>query len=368
MVPVTFVDKEDKNTSDVSRLLTDPGRARVASAVAKLVDDKNVELLDYSRRLIGILSERSSQFESSLSSLRAIADKTKDNLLLSNIDLAEKKFEELRQSEERARKQADEERKAKEAAQERAREAERLVSTYTEQLDEEKKRNLFLSSITSLETDTIINLHHQVTIYSVDIQQQIENFLVKVAGSEVVSVSDVVDAFERIALLNRKVMGISKFATKANFRLESEKIEADLGEYIEQYINDVAKDFLSGPIGISVVNDGKGFLQRFKPIDISVVVDNLISNARRARASRISFEISHPTRSSIHITVTDNGRGFLAGIQDLNRVFEKGFTKTDGSGLGLYHVMHVLGEMNGTIEASRQPDNRGATFVIRIAK
>lgn len=368
VVPVTFVDKEDKNTSDVSRLLTDPGRARVASAVAKLVDDKNVELLDYSRRLIGILSERSSQFESSLSSLRAIADKTKDNLLLSNIDLAEKKFEELRQSEERARKQADEERKAKEAAQERAREAERLVSTYTEQLDEEKKRNLFLSSITSLETDTIINLHHQVTIYSVDIQQQIENFLVKVAGSEVVSVSDVVDAFERIALLNRKVMGISKFATKANFRLESEKIEADLGEYIEQYINDVAKDFLSGPIGISVVNDGKGFLQRFKPIDISVVVDNLISNARRARASRISFEISHPTRSSIHITVTDNGRGFLAGIQDLNRVFEKGFTKTDGSGLGLYHVMHVLGEMNGTIEASRQPDNRGATFVIRIAK
>ena len=26
IVPVTFVDKEDRNTSDVSRLLTDPGR------------------------------------------------------------------------------------------------------------------------------------------------------------------------------------------------------------------------------------------------------------------------------------------------------------------------------------------------------
>jgi signal transduction histidine kinase len=368
VVPVTFVDKEDKNTSDVSRLLTDPGRARVASAVAKLVDDKNVELLDYSRKLIGILSERSSQFEASLSSLRAIADKTKDNSLLDSINVAEKKFEELRQSEERARKQADEERKAKEAAQTRAREAERLVSAYTEQLDEEKKRNLFLSSITSLEADTIINLHHQVTIYSVDIQQQIENFLVKVAGSEVVPVSEVVDALERIALLNRKVMGISKFATKANFRLESEKIEADLGEYIEQYINGVAKDFLSGPISISVVNDGKGFLQRFKPIDISVVVDNLVSNARRARASRVSFEISHPSRNSVHILVTDNGRGFLNSIEDLSRIFEKGYTKTDGSGLGLYHVMHVLGEMNGTIEASRSPDTRGATFLIRIAK
>ena len=368
VVPVTFVDKEDKNTSDVSRLLTDPGRARVASAVAKLVDDKNVELLDYSRRLIGILSERSSQFEASLSSLRAIAEKTQDNTLLSNISVAEKKFEELRASEERARKQADEERRAKEAAQDRAVKAETLLSDYSERLIEEKKRNLFLSSITSLETDTIINLHHQVTIYSVDIQQQIENFLVKIAGNDVVSVSDVVDTLDGIALLNRKVMGISKFATKANFRLESEKIEADLGEYVEQYINGVAKDFLSGPITISVVNDGKGFLQKFKPIDISVVIDNLVSNARRARASRISFEITHPNKSAVHIRVVDNGRGFLESIEDLSRIFEKGYTKTDGSGLGLYHVMHVLGEMNGTIEASRPSESRGANFFIRIAK
>lgn len=106
VVPVTFVDKEDKNTSDVSRLLTDPGRARVASAVAKLVDDKNVELLDYSRRLIGILSERSSQFEASLSSLRAIAEKTHDNVLLSNISIAEKSLRSLeRQRNELANKQ-----------------------------------------------------------------------------------------------------------------------------------------------------------------------------------------------------------------------------------------------------------------------
>lgn len=171
VVPVTFVDKEDKNTSDVSRLLTDPGRARVAEAVAKLVDDKNVELLEYSTRLIGILSERSAQFENSLSSLRAIAEKTRDRRLFDNIELAEKRFEELRESEERARKQADAERRAKEAAQAKAAAAEKVVLQVSEQLVEEKKRNLFLSSIASLDTDTILNLHHQVTIYAVDIQQ-----------------------------------------------------------------------------------------------------------------------------------------------------------------------------------------------------
>lgn len=98
VVPVTFVDKEDKNTSDVSRLLTDPGKARVALAVAKLVDHENVELLDYSQRLIGILNERSEQFEASLVSLRSIAEKTKDRNLFQKIEDAERRFDELRRS------------------------------------------------------------------------------------------------------------------------------------------------------------------------------------------------------------------------------------------------------------------------------
>lgn len=365
IVPVTFVDKEDKNTSDISRLLTDPGRARVATAVAKLVDHEEVELLEYSKRLIGILNERSAQFEGSLASLRAIAERTKDSNLFQNIEEAEKRFEELRQSEENARQQADEERRAKEAALER-------VSKVEIRLDEEIKRNLFLSSISTLDTDTILNLHHQVTIYAVDIQQQIENFLVKVSSQSTIQRSDVVDAFESIALLNRKVMGISKFATKANFRLESEMIEEDLAEYIEQYINDVARKFMLGTrtIAINVENDHKGFVQKFKPIDISVVIDNLIANAkkRQTQATCINFEISHPSKETIHILVSDDGRGFDKSIDDLDRVFEKGFTMTDGSGLGLYHVRHVLGEMNGTIEAVRPIGRKGAAFLIRISR
>ncbi|NTV46300.1 MAG: ATP-binding protein, partial [Chlorobiales bacterium] len=239
-----------------------------------------------------------------------------------------------------------------------------------EQLEEEKKRNLFLTSISTLDTDTILNLHHQVTIYAVDIQQQIENFIVKTSGKATVSHSEVVDALERISLLNRKVMGITKFATKANFRLESEMIEACLADYIEQYINDVACTFMHGPLSVKVENDHKGFIHNFNPIDVSVVIDNLIANAKKKnlRATNITFKIIHPTKDTIHIIVTDNGSGFDKRIDDVNRIFEKGFTMTDGSGLGLYHVRHVLGEMKGTIEAKRNDGQNGATFQIRISK
>lgn len=164
-------------------------------------------------------------------------------------------------------------------------------------------------------------------------------------------------------------MGITKFATKANFRLESEMIDADLGEYIVQYINDIAKNFLHGPLTIEVENDEKGFRQKFNPINVSVIIDNLIANSRKknTRATRIIFKITHPEKNIIHINISDNGRGFDSRIENIERIFEKGFTMTDGSGLGLYHVRHVLGEMKGTISAQKS-DNSGANFLIRISK
>jgi len=368
VVPVTFPDKEDKNTGDVSRLMSDPGRSRVAAAVARLVDDDGVELLAYSKKLIGILDARSAQFEASLGSLRAIAEKAQDHELYNSIEAAERRFAELRLAEERARRQADEERNAKIVAERRASAAEKVVGEIKYQLEEEKKRNLFLASISTLDLDTIISLHHQVTIYGCSIQQKIENFLVKISGKQMISSDEIVDALEGIAFLNSKILGITKFATKANFRLESENIDADIGEYIEQYISSVVRDFLSGPITINVKNDGKRVEQTFKPIDLSVIIDNLISNSAKARSSLVEFNITHPNKTSTYIEVTDNGRGFDRRIEELDRVFEKGFTTTDGSGLGLYHAKMVLGEMNGSIEVFRNPENRGVKIVVRISR
>lgn len=368
VVPVTFADLEDKQSGDITRLLTPHGRARVTEVVARLVDDKQIELLEYSQRLIQLISERSEQFESSLMGMRTIAEKTQDRALFAKLEIAERRFKELRQAEERARQQADAERKAKEAAQSRAEKAEAAARAKNEELDEERKRNLFLASIATLDTETILNLHHQVTIYAVNIHQQIENLLVSLSEKKTAPVAEVVEAIEGIALLNSKILGVAKFATKANFRMKSERIRADLGEYLQQYIADVVRDHLSAPLRrVNVSSDERRLEMDFKPIDIAVVVDNLISNARKANATQVHFDISHPHAGSIHVSVTDNGDGFHKRITELSRVFEKGYTTTDGSGLGLYHVRQVLGEMKGTIEAEAVKP-KGARFLIRISK
>lgn len=367
VVPVTWADKEDKNVGDLSRLLTDPGRARVTAAVASLIEaNDEIALVSYSKRLISILDERAVDFQASLDGLRAIAEKTKDRSLIARIDKAAERYRDLERSEAEARKQADEEREAKEAAQARATRAEAAARNATEQLEEEKKRNLFLTAVNSVDIETIVNMHHQITIYAVDMQQRLENWLADLSRGQARSRQDVASALENLAFLNRKVMAISKFATRANFRMESECITADLADYVVQYVEGVVADFLSGPMKVTAASDGKGFQQKFKPIDVSIVVDNLVSNSRKARATSVHFEMVHPEKRVLHIWVRDDGRGLDRAISPVSRVFEKGFSKTDGSGLGLYHVAQVLGEMGGSIEVepSEEP---GAAFLIRVS-
>jgi signal transduction histidine kinase len=366
VVPVSWADKADANTGDLSRLLTDPGRARVSVAVANLVDNDQIELLNYSKQLIGLINERSGEFEKSLVSLRSIAEKTGDKKLLAQLDVAEKRFEELKKSELEARQVADRERKAAEAATRRAETAETEAERAKAEADTERRRAHFLETIVNLDSATILNLHHQVTIYAVDIAQQIENLLLDTAGQKNVPRETVLKAIEQMAFLNRKVLAVTRFAARANFKLDSEKIETDLPAFLNDYIDQIARVSGSARLRVQVSNTHSGMKRRFNPIDASIIVDNLISNAKRAKASLIKFELSNVDRTSLRIRVSDNGRGISPGTNK-SRIFEMGYTTTQGSGLGLYHVRQVLGEMGGSIELEDSQQGNGTSFLIKIA-
>lgn len=358
VVPVSWVDKADGNTEDLSRLLTDPGRMRVSAVVANLVDNDKIELLEYSRNLIDIVNERSENFEESLVNLRAIAEKTGDKKLLKRLDAAERRFDELKKSEIEARRIADKERQATAAATQRAVVAEAEVEA-------ERKRSHFLENVVDVDSATILNLHHQVTIYAVDIAQQIENLLSATAGKTTIPRESVLRAMEQMAFLNRKILAVTRFASRARFKLDSESIDTDLSGFLTDYIEQVARTTGSARLRIEVVNEHPGMKMRFKPIDASIIVDNLVSNAKRAKASRIRFELTPIDKRGLLIRVSDNGRGIAQGTNKA-RIFEMGYTTTQGSGLGLYHVRQVLGEIGGSIELEDAEGQKGTTFIMTI--
>lgn len=364
IVPVSWPDKGEALSEDLSRLMTDSGRARVSAAVAKLIDGPHIELLEYSTSLIAIVNERSGQFETSLASLRSIAAKTSDSELSASLAAAEKRFDELKSAEIEALRVADEERRAKEAAQADVLAALQLADQATQELEEEKARSLLLTSLTSLDAQNIINMHHQITIYAGDMKQQIDNCISATREGDC-SVSDLHSRLEQLAFVNQKILSIARIATKANFRLESDTIEADLAAYVEQYINEEARRFVTSRIKIGVTTNSVKFVKRFRPMEVAIVIDNLINNASRATATKIDFDVS-VERSGLSMRITDNGKGFGA-LPEPDRIFELGFSRTSGSGLGLYHVRQVLGDMGGSISIIPSP-GRGASFSVRIVK
>jgi signal transduction histidine kinase len=366
VVPVSWGTK-DVETETLAYIESDSGRARVSAAVASLIGSEEIEVIQYSTRLIDTLNERSEQFESSLANLRVIAASTGDKNLAARISEAEDRFAEIKQAEAEARRLADQERRAKQEAEAKAASAIADAQIAKEQLGEERKRNLFLTSISTLDIDTILNMHHSITIYAGNLQEQAQNFLKKISSMSEVPVDMVSSRLESIILANKQVLAVARFATKANFRLQSEYIEEDFVQYVVSYINEIAIAFLDIPINVRVETDGKEFVRRFKPIDIAIVIDNLINNASKAGSSVITFNMRQPRKGMLEMLVSDDGRGISAQVAGEGRLFEKGYTTTNGSGLGLYHVRQVLSGMDATIEVVEEADNsRGATFLLRV--
>ncbi|WP_426136596.1 ATP-binding protein [Pseudomonas sp. PWP3-1b2] len=364
VVGVNWKDSLDLDVEDTSRLRGEAASARITAIVAQLAGGEGVELLEFSRELIRILNERSDDFNESLSGLRTLAEKSGDQNLLEELDAASVRYNELQRAEAAARDIADKERTARRDAEKHAAESAQRADIATKSYEEERKRNLFLTSMSTLDKETIEILHHQIIIHASAINEIINGQFDRLRHDRELSVVDVKTALENISFQNRKVLSIARFATKANFRLESETITDDLVSYVEQYIKQVAPMLAETGIDISVVNNAKSLVRTFKPIEISIMIDNFISNAGRAEADKISFVLTQVSQKELKIVVVDNGRGFDESIVDLNRLFEKGYSTSTGSGLGLYHVQQIIDSLGGVIAAERAKNQ--AEFIVRI--
>jgi signal transduction histidine kinase len=107
------------------------------------------------------------------------------------------------------------------------------------------------------------------------------------------------------------------------------------------------------------------FVRTFKPLELSIVVDNFVSNAQKVQvqASKITFHAEEKDEKLL-ITVSDNGNGFGEGV-DLSRIFDLGYSGTGGSGIGLYHIKSTLKLLSGSIKLVKTNSNE-AKFQLEI--
>ena len=355
VVDITWKDKMDKDVDDTSRVMLDPSSAEVTRLVSGLAATKGLEVLSYDRDLVRLVDERSTFFRDTLEALAILAEKTGDPLLLQYVADAQVKLEAVQKEAGTARKGEQRAEEKARAAEERAAEAERRATSAEESYQSERERNAFLVAVGSLEEDTILNLHHQIGMYASDVSVGIRTMMRKLRRGVVLDTADWTKFLDVTAFRVRQILTAARFATKREYKERAAAITADLAVYIQDYVATIVPLWKTqGLLVVTPPFEGK-FVTTFRPIDVGIVVDNLVSNAEKAGATRLilSLELDKGQKPDLLLTAADNGGGWDSRIEPLSRVFEKGVTTTDGSGLGLYHVCKVVEDLRGVCKAHR---------------
>lgn len=214
-------------------------------------------------------------------------------------------------------------------------------------------QTLFLQSVSSLDAKELVAFHHQIVHDSSIIGNYIGRSikaLQKMAGGK-----EVLGFLEKAALANNRITAVAQFATKANFRAGIAKEPTDLPAFIEQYITNVAKDFIATNLRVDVENIVREkFELKLSRIEMSILIDNIISNADKAEAKKLNVKISKVGGNTLRISFIDNGNGLSGKLDKPDSIFEMGVTTTSGSGLGLYHAREIVGRIGGKITAIPQ--------------
>ena len=289
-----------------------------------------------------------------------------DKQLIGQVVAAEKAAVRLSVERDKAEKTAEKERTFREKA-------ERIAETATKEKDqvesaykEEVKRNLFLTKSGSRDKDLLEGFIHQIILYAADGKQILQEALRNQDALRKMSAEKMVDLIEGIYEINEKIMSAAKFSTTANFRLNSSMITEDFNAFIRGYLDTISSAYNSR---ISILHslDEKPFNLKFNPIEAGMLIENFISNSKKARATKIIFESVVQPRA-IAITITDNGSGIDPAIKDQARIFEKGYTRTSGSGLGLYFCSQKAESMGGALSISETQPPRGTRFLLKVNK
>jgi signal transduction histidine kinase len=363
-----LLDHDASTTQDV--------KDRIFEIVKNLTKSKDVLDVRYDPKLLNILENKSQDSVSMLlNNFRRIAQQSKSPMLAKEVKKAQKHLATLVKAKEEAEQEADEARKeagrAEQEAEEAAGEAQRAQAQAREAEEvarQKTSQNLFLQSVMSQDSQRLVSLHHHIGISAGTIENYVKNLSRKIANGETPSIEDVKVTLERISYQAQMIASTVKFATKANFNLEASEITADVVSFVREYTINVCAGIMKVADGIDVEFEQKAegtFEMVFKPIQMSIIIDNLFSNSKKADARKVTVTVTSVKPDSVEFAFADDGRGITR--KNAAKLFDMGFSTTDGSGLGLYHVSQIVKEMRG--EICLNPDYRqGAEFIVRFRK
>lgn len=249
----------------------------------------------------------------------------------------------------------------------KAKEKEKKLEESLRKVEQEKLKKdeqvLFLQSIQPLEKTELIKLQHHIGLYAETIEDTILDFKMTLDEEETITKEQITAYLTDISLEAQKILAINKYSTKANFLSKSQSINKDIVQFISEYIENIYKFNTNRDLTLKINTNDISYKCKFEPLIITIIIDNLLSNSKKANAKNVN--ILFIKKEDLIIEYTDDGNGLDNSISQPDSIFDIGITTTSGSGLGLHHIRESLQRMkNSTIKVSKI--EKGIKFIIRL--
>jgi hypothetical protein len=357
---VTWKSKDDSFKTDVSALDNITAKSALLEFLAEESVGKNVQLEDFDRDFVSLRTQELLQQakEDDIENLRLIAERLNNKQYLAIAKKTSNEYEKIKELERQLR----EEEKARAEAEE---EQSRLEA----QLELERQKNTYLTATRKTLSDDAEGLIHAIKINTVKINENVENLIRKIKQNAF-SQKEIIKELTNIRFYSDRALKVSKLVTRANFNSDRERQTIDISKYISQYITFYADIFEKSRLAFEVIETNAPFYKKVSVLDLSIIIDNLISNAEKWNAKHFLVEMSSLKDGSLRVLFSDDGDGLAKKfLGDPSQIFELGVTETEGSGIGLHTVRERLKKMNADVSFLDNNLNlKGATFQVVFRK
>ncbi len=326
----------------------------ISKLIRNLTNSKNVLKYELSENILSLLDSRSEQ--SAQGVLKTISDKIKqgnfdEKEVLQTIKSVEKKLSELKIKKEEAENDADNQRN--------------INNRLENELNIEIAGKLFDKNQIGREKKDLLALQHQIIHTAGNITWSLDSLIDSINTEK--PKETLIKSVQDISLEVQRIVSASRFVTSAGFNTQAEKITNDLISFVNDYVKNIyipAESFIHQKRPIKIEINEKDPIKhnlKFRPFEITVIMDNLFSNSRKAKSTKIELEWKKGN-DFVMLNFKDNGNGIPDEIKD--KIFDFSYSNTDGSGIGLYHVKDILNKYKASIEFVQS--NSGAEFNLKF--
>src|SRR5690606_12187389 len=224
-------------------------------------------------------------------------------------------------------------------AEQRAKQEEDQRKLAEKTAENQKKQIDRFRSAESITYKDLRDSNHIIGVYSDDIAKKIKLFKRKLDKTSNLPYYEIMDLLQGISLTNEKIGTITKFTTKSNFLEARLSTKEDIVSYIYNYIKNIYS-ILHKELKYEIITNTTSFVKEFQPIELCVVIDNILDNSKKKNASKVVFEFKD-AEDFLELRIRDIGKTLDISI-DEKLIFDEGITSTKGSGLGLNHVKRIL--------------------------